>query len=240
MGVDHSAEGARLGPIGFLAVLAGFGMNPASGSMEASVQTLSYAGSKFLAHATSTVCPCHATSHYARLCLRRCFRRWYERVSHTAHCVLREVRAALDVPSRLADLSMPKDLHDGDHVHAQLIQDRARRVTAAVVEAAVVDTGLGEQLLELLPVGPGIERPPVRPREYGTVFRPPVARGLAQRFLPFFVRDQVRDERGGIGTELRLFFVLGRVKTRPPSFRSGQALACRVHVLGHGAGQPRL
>lgn len=41
---------------------------------------------------------------------------------------------------------------------------------------------------------------------------------------------------GGIGTAFRLFLVLGRVKTRPPSLRSGQVLACFVQPFG----QPRL
>lgn len=45
---------------------------------------------------------------------------------------------------------------------------------------------------------------------------------------------------GGIGTAFRLFLVLGRVKVSPPSLRSGQALACLVHVLAHGFGQPRM
>lgn len=40
---------------------------------------------------------------------------------------------------------------------------------------------------------------------------------------------------GEMGTTFRLFLVLGRVKTSPPSLRSGQALACFVQGAGQDA-----
>jgi hypothetical protein len=83
----------------------------------------------------------------------------------------------------------------------------------------------------------GVDRPAVRPGEHDAEVLPLVARGGALFFLLSLVLQQVRDERGGIGTELRPFFVLGRVKVSPPFLRSGQALACFVQSFGHGFGK---
>ncbi|PZX40475.1 hypothetical protein K373_02652 [Streptomyces sp. DvalAA-21] len=56
---------------------------------------------------------------------------------------------------------MPKDLHDRGHVHSEFVEDRARRVTASVVEAAIAEAGFLRQVLELLPVRFRVDGPPV-------------------------------------------------------------------------------
>ncbi|MBW8800653.1 MAG: hypothetical protein JF597_45960 [Streptomyces sp.] len=65
------------------------------------------------------------------------------------------MRPTLYVPPDLTDLGVPENLHDRGHVDPEFVQDRAGGLTAAVVEAAVVDPGFRQQLLEILPVLPG-------------------------------------------------------------------------------------
>lgn len=76
-----------------------------------------------------------------------------------------------------------------------------------------------------LVVDPGVQWAPIGPREDELVFLPQLPGSSPHPLLPFLVIEQEGMKTGGIGTALRLFFVLGQVKTSPP-------LRCRTTSAG--------